>query len=192
MSLLEITAVVFGFVCVWLTIKRSIWCWPTGLIQVALYLYIFTSVQLYSDAILQGIYIPLQIYGWWAWLHGGKNRSKLRVGVLPTRQFLTWTFVGLTGTATLGYLMDTQTDASLPYWDASTTTFSLVAQWLLGRKKLQTWVFWIIVDVIAIGVYATKGLYLTTGLYAAYLVMASAGLYAWLRAIRVATAAAPA
>ena len=88
------------------------------------------------------------------------------------------------GAAALGWVMATKTDASVPYWDATTTVMSLMAQFLLSRRYLENWVLWIAVDVLSIGIYTYKELYLTAGLYAVFLCMASWGLVAWLRAER--------
>lgn len=183
MTGIEATAVVFGFVCVWLTIRQNIWCWPAGLVQVVLYLFVFYQVKLYSDMLLHGIYVLMQVYGWYWWLHGGPDSANLRSGLAVTRL----SAVGLAGWVLLvalaslgwGYLMASHTDAALPYADAFTTVASLVAQWLLARKKLESWLFWIAVDLAAIAIYFYKALYLTTGLYAAFLVMAVFGLLAW-------------
>ena len=89
--------------------------------------------------------------------------------------------LGAAGTAALGGAMARYTDAALPYWDAATTVLSLVAQYLLARKVLENWEFWIVVDVIAVGVYLTKELYLTSGLYAVFLILAVIGLITWMR-----------
>jgi nicotinamide mononucleotide transporter len=183
MTWIEATAVIFGLLCVGLTIRQNIWCWPTGLVQVALYIAIFYSVKLYSDLILHVIYVVLQIYGWYHWLHGGKNRSTLPVSSLTYRGWLAWPSVVVVGTFAWGYLMATYTDASVPYGDAFTTAASLVAQWLMARKRVESWLFWISVDVVAIGIYWYKGLYLTSGLYAAFLVLAIAGLLAWRKSL---------
>ncbi|EKD81174.1 MAG: hypothetical protein ACD_39C01929G0001, partial [uncultured bacterium] len=86
-------------------------------------------------------------------------------------------------TVLLGWFMATRTDASFPYPDAFTTIFSLTAQWLMSLKKLESWYFWIAVDVVAIGVYYAKGLYLTTGLYSLFLVMAVIGLLKWRKSL---------
>jgi nicotinamide mononucleotide transporter len=183
MSLLEITAVVFGFLCVWFTIRENIWCWPTGLIQVTLYIFIFFEAKLYSDVILHVVYIFMNIYGWYFWLHGGQNRQEARV----TRMSPIWLFytaaLTLAAMFGLGYFMASRTDASFPYGDAFTTAFSLSAQWLMSRKKIESWHFWIAVDCVAIYIYAVKGLHLTAGLYTAFLFMAMAGLLRWQKAL---------
>lgn len=184
MTWVETTAVVFGLICVWLTIRQNIWCWPTGLIQVVLYIFIFYRVKLYSDMILHMIYVIMQIYGWHHWLHGGKDKGVLVVSILPFRAKLGWPFVTIVGTLVWGCLMATFTDASVPYGDAFTTVASLIAQWLMARKWLESWFFWISVDVVAIGIYWYKGLMLTSGLYAVFLVLATIGLFAWRKSMR--------
>lgn len=189
MSLIEITATLFGVACVYLTIRRNIWCWPTGLIMVSLYIWIFWQAKLYSDMGLQVVYIFLQLYGWWAWLHGGEDGEELEVQRLTPARFGAWVAAGVVGTVGLGYVMSTYTDADLPYWDACTTVLSLIAQWLMAKKILENWVFWIVVDVLAVGIYFTKGLYPTTGLYALFLLMAASGLVVWWRVYRVAEVA---
>lgn len=179
MTLIEAIAVLFGLACVWLIVKESIWCWPTGLVQVTLYVYIFYDAKLYSDFGLHIFYIGMQFYGWYHWLHGGANRNKAPISNLSLLETLTWIVACLVGAAAWGWVMQRFTDASVPYSDAFTTVTSLVAQWLLARKKLQNWYFWIAVDVVAIGVYGYKELYLTTALYAVFLLLCIIGIRAW-------------
>lgn len=184
MSPLEATAAAFGLACVWLTVRRSIWCWPTGLVMVVLYIVIFFETKLYSDMALQVIYVFLQLYGWWHWLRGGpRQQDDLPVAGLSTRARRGWAATVLTASAALGYGTATWTDAALPYPDAFITVLSLAAQWLLARKVWESWVGWITVDLVAIPVYASKALYLTAGLYALFLVLATAGLVAWRRSL---------
>jgi hypothetical protein len=105
MNWIEITATVFGALCVWLTVRQNILCWPTGLVQVLLYIIVFYQVRLYSDMLLHVIYVFLQLYGWYAWLYGGTERSRMPVSLLPQKTFLTWITVALVGTITLGFVM---------------------------------------------------------------------------------------
>ncbi|MCA8987618.1 MAG: nicotinamide mononucleotide transporter [Planctomycetaceae bacterium] len=181
MTFIEVIAVIFGLLCVWLTIRQNIWCWPTGLVQVVLYIFIFYQVKLYSDLILHVIYVFLQLYGWFHWLKGNKGDTSLPVTLLEQRSRSAWIATMILGTCAWGYLMATRTDAAVPYGDAFTTVTSLIAQWLMARKKLESWLFWIAVDVVAIGIYWTKSLYLTSGLYAVFLVLAILGWFAWKR-----------
>lgn len=180
----------FGLLCVGLTIRQNIWCWPTGLIQVLLYIVIFYQVKLYSDLILHIIYVFLQLYGWYHWLHGGgpqgeTNAKALPVSLISWQLRMAWLLVGVIGTLIWGYLMQTYTDASIPYGDAFTTVASLIAQWLMARKRLESWLVWIAVDVIAIGIYYYKELYLTSGLYLVFLILAVIGWFAWRRSLLV-------
>ncbi|TFH46317.1 MAG: nicotinamide riboside transporter PnuC [Lysobacterales bacterium] len=184
MTAIEAIAVVFGVICVWLTVKQNIWCWPTGLVQVFLFIFIFYNAKLYSDLILHVIYVGMQIYGWNHWLRGGKEKASLPVSTMRIPGRLVWGLVCIIGTFAWGWLMKSFTDAAVPYADAFTTVTSLVAQWLMARKRLESWWFWIAVDVIAIGVYFYKELYLTTGLYAVFLVLATIGFIAWRKDLR--------
>ncbi len=179
MEWIEITATIFGIICVWLTIKQNIWCWPTGLIQVSLYTIVFYNVKLYSDLILHVIYIFLQIYGWYNWQRGGENKSKLKVTRLSQPVFIKWITIGILGTIGWGFIMANYTDAAIPYGDSFIISASLIAQWLMARKKLESWYFWISVDIIAIAIYWIKDLYYTTGLYSVFLVLAITGYFAW-------------
>ena len=185
MTTVEIIAVAFGLACVWLTIRQNIWCWPTGLVMVLLYIAIFYQARLYSDMLLQVVYVFLQIYGWHYWLHGGRDvhAGAAVISRLSAPAVTAWMFVAVVSIAALGFTMDRYTDADLAYWDATTTVLSLIAQWLLGRKVLESWALWIAVDVLSIGIYSVKELYLSAGLYAVFLVLATLGFIAWSRAM---------
>lgn len=181
MSDIEIIAVISGFLCVFLTIRENIWCWPAGLIQVSLYIFIFYDAKLYSDVILHIIYVFMQFYGWYYWLHGGQKNDRAAVTTQSQPWLLATLTLAIVATAFLGHTMASRTDASFPYGDAFTTCFSLTAQWLMSRKKLESWYYWIAVDIIAIGIYYSKDLKLTAGLYTAFLIMAIIGLVKWRR-----------
>lgn len=147
--------------------------------MVLLYLVIFYQARLYSDMGLQVIYVGLQAYGWRQWHCGGHDKSQLTVTRLGTLAAIGWSITAGLVIAGLGWTMRTYTDASLPYWDATTTVLSLVAQYLMARKILESWAVWIVVDVLAIGIYYVKDLHLTAGLYAVFLILAAIGYIAW-------------
>lgn len=128
--------------------------------------------------LLHIVYIFMQFYGWYFWLYGGKSRNDAEITSLG-KVFYTWLILIVVGTFFLGYGMQRYTDASLPYPDAFTTVASLAAQWLLGKKKLESWILWISVDIIAIGVYAKKELYYTTILYSLFFILAILGFLRW-------------
>jgi nicotinamide mononucleotide transporter len=154
------------------------------LIMVVLYIFIFYDARLYSDVGLQVIYIFLQVYGWYEWLYGGKKKTELPVSILNRRSRILWGIIIILGSCLLGYSMYTYTNAAFPYLDAFITIASLVAQWFLARKKLENWMLWITVDVVAIGVYFLKNLYFTTGLYIVFFGLAIMGLREWQNAYK--------
>jgi nicotinamide mononucleotide transporter len=179
----EIIGTILGLVSVWLTVRQNIWCWPTGLVMVALYAVVFFQAKLYADAGLQVVYFVLQIYGWYEWLHGGKARSKLNVTRIRLRLGVVLVVIAATATAAMGYLLATKTDAALPYWDSTATVLSLIAQWMLARKIIENWLVWITVDLLSIGIYAAKALYPTMALYAAFLALAALGWIEWRKSL---------
>lgn len=182
MTLIEIVASLFGLTSVWLTVKRNIWLWPSGMVMSGFYIFIFFEARLYSETILQAIFVVLQVYGWHRWLHGG--RGDFPVSRLSLRQVGAWLGGVVLGAAVLGRVMDAGFGAALPYPDAFVTMMSLSAQWLVGRKVLECWLGWISSDVVAIGIYMTKGLYPTAGLYSTFLVMSTIGWITWRKTLR--------
>ncbi len=183
MNLIEAIATVFGLLCVWLTTRQNVWCWPTGLVQVFFYIFVFYNAKLYSDMILHIIYVVMQGYGWYHWLHGGENATTLQVNLLGKR-IVMWILIAIGGSAIWGFFMNHFTDAAAPFADAFIASSSLVAQWLMTRKNIESWYFWIAVDIIAIGVYWYKDLYLTVGLYTIFLFLCIIGLRKWQQSLR--------
>ncbi len=181
MSPYEIAGFVFGVLAVWLTAKESPGCWPTGLVNVALYIVVFWQAKLYADMGLQVVYVAVCLYGWWEWLHGGAGGGRLTVSRAPRRTLAALTVAGAAFAVVLGLALHRGTDAALPFWDSTTTSYSLVAQWLQTKKRIETWWFWIAVDVVYVGVYAVKGLWLTALLYAIFLALCLVGLRDWRR-----------
>jgi nicotinamide mononucleotide transporter len=176
---LEWIASALGIVSIALLVRQNLWCWPTGIGQVTLYIFIFYDARLYSNMGLQVAFVVLQAYGWIHWIFGGEARDTLPVTRIRTPGALLSGAATIAGTAGLGYGMNTYTDAALAYWDAATTAMSLVAQYLQARKIIECWLLWIAVDVLAIGIFAYQGLYVTTVLYAVFLGLASWGYRAW-------------
>jgi nicotinamide mononucleotide transporter len=190
MTVWDWAAFLLGLLTVWYTVKEHIWCWPTGLGQVLISIFIFYNAKLYSDAILQIVYVYLQIYGWVYWVKGGSDRGELPVTVLtPTGVLLCLAAVGVF-TAGWGWVMHRYTDAAAPIADAFIVGASLVAQWLLTRKKLESWIFWIVVDLVGIVVFAQKGLPLMSILYVVFLGLATAGFFEWRKSRRASLAVA--
>lgn len=179
MFVIEMIAVALGLISVYLTVKQNIWCWPTGLAMVTLYILVFFKAKLYSDVGLQFYFIVVQVYGWWYWLRGGKNKTTAKVKILSWSHRGFWAAVILLGALLNGYVMSNYTDASVPYLDSLTTVGSIVAQWLLGRKLFENWVIWITMDIVDIGIYFYKSLYMTSGLYVVFLILSIMGAREW-------------
>jgi nicotinamide mononucleotide transporter len=183
MQPLEIAGTALGLTNLVLTIRQNIWCWPVGIACVACYLFVFYDARLYSDMLLQVAYIGLQLYGWWHWLKGGHRgaTSTAAVRSLSGRERMLWLAGVAVVALSLGSVMANFTRADFPYLDALPTTISLAAQWLQARKVLENWPLFITANLIFMGIYAAKGLYLTIGLYAASTALAITGWLAWRR-----------
>ena len=179
--IIEIVAVITTLLCVWLTAKDNILCWPTGIAGSILYLYIFYHARLYSDVILQIYFLGTSIYGWYNWTYGGAGDTALKVTRLTMPAMLGWALVTVIGTAALGSFMKRRTKAAIPYGDASITILSLVAQYLLTAKVLESWALWIATDAIATVVYWRRRLYLTAALYSLLFILACKGLMEWMK-----------
>ena len=183
MSVIEWVAAAFGLACVGLTTRRSLWCWPTGLVQVTLYAVVFARAKLYSDVALHLIYIGLNLYGWLHWRSGGGAASTLPVTRLSSKGRWICAAVGVVGSLILGSIMAKGTDAALPYPDATIAVLSLIAQYLMARKVVENWPIWIVVDGIGVWVYWSKQLHPTALLYAVFLILSVVGYAAWSREV---------
>jgi nicotinamide mononucleotide transporter len=176
---LEAAAVVFGIVSVYLSVRENIWSWPTAIVNVTLYIFVFRGARLYADMALQVVYIVISLYGWYEWLHGGAGKTELRVTRANARLGAVLVAIGLVSAAALGTILGRYTNAALPYLDSTTTATSLIAQWMMARKLLENWLVWVAVDVVYIGMFVYKSLYLTALLYAVFLVLSATGYVRW-------------
>ena len=179
MSELEWLAALLGLIAVWLTVKQNLWCWPVGLLMVVLYAWLFYDWKLYSNALLQGVFAALQIYGWWQWSRGGVQQQGRQLTSLQLPAVIFGLILGALIASALGYIMATYTDAQAPWLDASLTAFSLIAQWWMAQKRVQCWALWIAVDIIYVAFFIDSGLYTTAALYAAFTALAVNGLLTW-------------
>jgi nicotinamide mononucleotide transporter len=176
----EPVGVVFGFLYVVLVIRQSLWCWPVGLVSAAAYVVVFLQARLYGQMALQAVYIALMFYGWHEWRKGGGGGETLAVSRTPGRWRAGLALAGAAFTIGLGFLLEHRADAR-PFWDAGTTAFSLVAQFMTTRKWIESWLVWISVDVGIAALAASQRLYPTAALYGAYLALAVLGLLEWRR-----------
>jgi nicotinamide mononucleotide transporter len=184
MNWIEIAAAAFGIAAVYLSARQSVWNWPLGIINVALYIIVFYQAKLYADMGLQVVYVVLAAYGWWHWLHGGANRGVLQVSRVPPREVVILTIAFVVGTAVLSTFLAQKTDASLPLADSALTVGSLVAQYMMTRKYLECWLVWLAADVAYVAMFMYKSLWATAGLYAVFCVLAVVGWQQWRQSLR--------
>lgn len=181
MSTIEWLGAISGLICVWLTAREKISSFPAGLANIGFFAYMFFDAKLYADALLQvAFFLPLTLYGWYVWSYGNKNTKSVTVTRDISRNEIAVALsLGAAGSAAWAWILHAYTDASIPWIDAPIAVASIVAQTLLSRKVLQNWLVWIVVDVVSIGMYAYKGLYITSVLYAIFLIIATRGYLSW-------------
>jgi nicotinamide mononucleotide transporter len=181
---IESLGVVLGLICVWLLVKAHIWNWPIGIANNILYIYIFFVSGLYADMGLQLIYIAIAIYGWWNWLHGGRNHSELEVTAASPATLGGYAGMAALATAILYFVLHRFTPSTVPLTDGLTTALFLTAQYMMSRKIVENWWFWIVGNILAIGLYIYKGLNQTAVLYAVFTILCVMGLREWQKAAR--------
>lgn len=184
MKTIEFFALIFGIIAVYFNTRENVWGWPTGIVGVVLSSIVLYDARLYADLMLHAVYFVLGFYGWYEWLHGGRNDSAKEVGTLRYKMLSALLLAGVLGTGLMGYLFDQYTDADLAYWDAFTTSFSLVGQYMLAKKKIENWILWLVVDAVAAGMYWYKGLAMLALLYFLYLGLATYGWINWRKSLR--------
>ena len=178
-SLLEISGVISGILCVYLAARNNIWNWPFAIISVLIYTYIFFEEKLYADAGLQIYFLFTNIYGWYFWAKKSTEYNKTPVSFASKKLIFLSILSIFLFTFLLGTFLFKSTDAAFPYIDSFCTACSLVAQLCLARKIIENWLIWIFVDIIYIGVYMIKELHLTAGMYAIYVLIAIMGYINW-------------
>ena len=185
----ELLGFVTGAAGVWLTVLARISNFPIGIANSAFFLVLFASARLFADSGLQVVYIAAGFTGWWQWLHGGQQRTRLTVARSGWQ--LLAGCVAFTVLATWGlYVVLSDVHDIAPFLDALTTALSLTAQFLLNCKRIENWAFWIAADLIYIPLYVVKRLDLTAIVYVMFLAMCGAGVAAWRRALRSGAAVA--
>lgn len=175
MGLLEIIANLFAAASILLAGRNSIHVWWTGIVGCGVFTFVFLHSRLYADSVLQIFFVLASIVGWWQWRHGNRGGA-LVVTDLPWRQLGVYVASGIVGALAYGWMLRTFTDAWSPFLDSTVLAFSIVAQLLMMRRHVQNWPFWLLVNTIAVPLYTSRGLYLTSALYVVYWVNA---LVAW-------------
>jgi nicotinamide mononucleotide transporter len=182
---LEIVAFVLAVWMVVCNMRVNPLAWPLAIVSSLAYLLLFANSKLYGEAGLQVVFALVALWGWWQWVRGTQADGRtLEVRWLTRPARATLAAATLLAWPLLGLFLDRATDSDVPYWDAFPTTASLAGQWLLGRKYVENWPVWVVVNVASVGLFAWKGLWLTVLLYALFTLMALAGWRAWTRLAR--------
>jgi nicotinamide mononucleotide transporter len=182
---LELLAFVLALAMVLCNIRVNPWGWPLAIISSLLYFGLFWNSRLYGDAGLQIFFAAIAAWGWWQWLRGTEPDGRvLQVRHLGARG--RWFAIAVLAIAwpAIGLLLANATDTDVPWWDAFPTAASVIGQWLLGRKYVETWPTWVVVNVVSVALFAYKGLWLTALLYTVFLALSFVGWRAWRRIVR--------
>ena len=183
-SLLELTAVVFAIVYLVLAVRENILCWFAAGISTLIFLYIFWDVKLYMESGLQVYYLGMAVFGWYQWRLANDGSTSLQVSMWSMREHLLALELIALLTFTSGYLLHSGTDARLPYLDSLTTWGSVVTTFMVVRKVLENWIYWLVIDSISIYLYLDRELYFTSMLFAVYIVIVFFGWFSWSRSYK--------
>lgn len=183
----EIAANAFVAVAIFLAGRNNVHTWWIGIVGCALFAWVFYEAKLYADVTLQGFFIITSVYGWWKWLHGDGG-DELRVRFSSPRTLLACG-IGATAVAiAYGFLLHRFTDAYAPFLDSVVLAFSVLGQLLMMERRVENWWAWLLVNTIAVPLYASRGLNVTAVLYAAFLINAIVSLRKW-RALAIPSSA---
>lgn len=179
----ELTAVILALAYLVLAIRQNIWCWFCAAISTVMYVYLFARANLYMESLLNVFYFGMAIYGWTVW-RSGETDGELPVSVWPLQVHVYAVSGIIFLAAATGFLLAIFTDAAYPYIDSATTFAAVWATFLVARKILENWWYWLVIDVVSVFIYWTRGLEATAVLFIVYVVLIPIGLVAWTRSWR--------
>jgi nicotinamide mononucleotide transporter len=183
LSLPEVLAVALAIAYLLLAIRQNIWCWLCAAISSAIYIYLFFDARLYMESALNGFYFLMAVYGWYAWNSGSAQSADLPVCVWPMRVHGI-AIVSIAAVAGIsGFLLQRYTDAALPYVDSLTSFAAVWTTFLVARKVLENWWYWLVIDAASVAIYWSRDLQLTALLFVIYLLMIPFGLWNWRRSL---------
>ena len=184
MSTAEIVAVIFAVLYLLLAIRQKIWCWFCAGVSTAVYVWLFADARLYMESALNVFYFAMAVYGWSVWRSGRDDSHELPVTVWPWRIHVTALGVIAILVVAMGTFLARNTDAAYPFVDSATTFAAIWATFLVARKVLENWWYWLVIDVVSIFIYWSRGLELTALLFVIYVIMIPFGLVSWMRSMR--------
>ncbi|QSB45752.1 nicotinamide riboside transporter PnuC [Altererythrobacter sp. FM1] len=184
MSPLELIGTVFGFINIYLLVRRSVWNFPAALAMVSCVGFVLFEARLYAEAGLQVFFFVVNLWGWWLWSRVKDAGDQVPVGWMSWPARFAWLGVTAIASIALGLAMDRWTDAALPMADSAVAGMSVTAQLLLSFRRIENWFLWIVIDLVSIGLYVMRDLPLLALLYVAFLAMSVLGQSEWTRAYR--------
>ena len=184
LSPLEFLAVLLAVGYLLLAIRQNIWCWFFAAISTAIYVYLFLQAKLYMESLLNIFYFAMALYGWYIWYFGRVGNAELPVSVWSRSIHAVALVVIAAISLTTGHLLDRFTDAAFPYVDSVTTWGAVWATFLVARKVLENWWYWLVIDVISVFIYWARDLQLTSLLFVIYVILVPIGLLNWTRSYR--------
>lgn len=184
LSPLELLAVLLAIGYLLLAIRQNIWCWFCAAISTAIYVYLFLQSKLYMESLLNIFYFAMALYGWYMWYFGKVGNVELPVSIWRRSVHEVALLVIAVISLTSGYLLDRFTDAAFPYIDSMTTWSAVWATFLVARKVLENWWYWLVIDVVSVFIYWSRDLQLTSLLFVIYVLLVPIGLISWTRSYR--------
>jgi nicotinamide mononucleotide transporter len=178
-SWLEVFAVIFGILSVWFARKENIWVYPTGIINVLIYVYLCYFAGLYADMAINAFYFVMSVFGWYNWSRRTGNNDHVPISTLSLVQWIYYLVLIAVAYGIIYYVLLNYTDSTVPRFDSFTTALFIAAMWLMAIKKIENWLFWILGDVLVIPMFAIKGLAFTSVQYIVFLVLAIMGYIEW-------------
>jgi len=180
---LELFAVIFGLLSVWFAKKENILVFPTGLVNVSIYVYICAVSKLYADMSINAYYFVMSVYGWIVWSRRDENQENIPISRMNRNEWILYASIAIFSFFAMFYFLSNYTDADIPMWDSMTTALFIVAMVLMARKKIEHWIAWILGDIISVPMYIYKGLAFTSFQYLVFLGIAVAGWITWKKSL---------
>jgi nicotinamide mononucleotide transporter len=178
-SITEWLIFISAIIYVLLAAAENIWCWLFGIISSALSVYLCYSGQLFLESGLSIFYIVIGIYGWYQWRYGSDIKTELPVTSASLKKNLLYILIAILLWIPFGYIAQKFSTQAMPYLDAFITAFSIVATWMTAKKIIENWLYWIVIDALAILLYGFRSFYLIAFLYIIYTILAAAGYMSW-------------
>jgi len=178
-SWLEVVAVIFGILSVWFARKENIWVYPTGIINVLIYVYLCFFAGLYADMGINAFYFVMSVYGWYNWSRRDESNQHIPISSLTARQWFLYVVLILAMFGIIYYILSTFTDSTVPVFDSFTTALFIAGMWLMALKKIENWLLWIAGDLLVIPLFTMKGLVFTSIQYIVFLILAVMGYMEW-------------